>query len=114
MRMKAAALFLAMLVIAGATIAQSPASILASKIKQETGMNFTYKATHSKTSGQWACVVLKLNTKDAGSAIALGVLRKAKAWKVEDYVLGSAMKGTIRQLQEKYPNVPKAIFPKKL
>lgn len=100
--------------LAGIAFSQTPASVLAAKIKQETGMQFTSKTTHSKISGGWACIVLKLKNPDAGEATAIGLLLKRKSWLVKDYVIGTAMQGAIPKLKEKFPKAPKSIFPRKL
>lgn len=102
------------LLFAGAALAQTPESVLVAKIKQETGMRFTSRTTHSKISAGWACVVLKLNSADAGEAVGIGLLVKRKNWIVKDYVIGTVMKGAISKLKEKFPKAPKSIFPRRL
>ncbi|MFY9234817.1 MAG: hypothetical protein WAO58_10210 [Fimbriimonadaceae bacterium] len=102
------------LLLGGTALTQTPAGVLAAKIKQETGMQFTSKTTHSKISGGWACIVLKLKSPDAGQATAIGILVRRKNWIVKDYVIGTAMQGAIPKLKEKFPKAPKSIFPRKM
>ena len=129
MNMSVRARFIVLVVLLGLSAlssAQSHASLLASHIRKETAIPFTHTTKYSKQAGAWSCIVLTVKPKDAvtDNATAMGLLyKKGKKWIVVDYVLGTAMEGTIKEMQRKsyrpdgtakIMKPPATIFPKKL